>query len=68
MLLKCEHICGLLLLCYIIIQRKKLVEKSYAAEEWDHQRQNALELLYSWLQLPLQKLWNPPIIEDTFLT
>lgn len=48
-------------------KRKKVVKKSDAAEEWEQQRQGSLELLYRWLQLPLHKLWNPPVIEDAFL-
>lgn len=36
--------------------------------DWEANRQKALESIYRWLQLPLQKLWSPPIVEDLFIT
>lgn len=49
-----------------IIQRKKST-KSDMEEEWDSNREKALEYIYRLLQLPLSKLWQPPIVEDSFI-
>ncbi|XP_043285102.1 condensin complex subunit 1 isoform X2 [Venturia canescens] len=49
------------------IGRKKKT-KSDAEEEWEIGKQKALEIIYRWLQLPLHKLWTPPIVEDLFVT
>lgn len=50
----------------IPLQRKKTT-KSDAEEEWEQARQKALELLYRWLQLPLYKIWRPPIVDNSFV-
>ncbi|XP_076685668.1 CAP-D2 condensin subunit isoform X2 [Andrena cerasifolii] len=47
-------------------KRKKSV-KSDMEEEWESTREKALEYVYRLLQLPLQKLWQPPIVEDSFV-
>ncbi|OAD62279.1 Condensin complex subunit 1, partial [Eufriesea mexicana] len=48
-------------------KRKKSV-KSDIEEEWEISREKVLEYIYRLLQLPLQKLWQPPILEDSFIT
>ncbi|CAL7943553.1 unnamed protein product [Xylocopa violacea] len=47
-------------------KRKKLT-KSDLEEEWESSREKALEYIYRLLQLPLHKLWQPPIVEDSFV-
>jgi len=41
--------------------------KSDIEEEWEQSRQKALELLYRWLQIPLYKIWRPPIVDNSFV-
>lgn len=48
------------------LQRKK-VTKSDIEEEWEQSRQKALELLFRWLQIPLHKIWRPPIVDNSFI-
>ncbi|XP_076302628.1 condensin complex subunit 1-like [Lasioglossum baleicum] len=48
-------------------KRKKSV-KSDIEEEWETNREKVLEYIYRLLQLPLQKLWQPRILEDSFIT
>ncbi|KAL7299993.1 hypothetical protein TKK_0007307 [Trichogramma kaykai] len=48
-------------------KRKKNVQKSDIEEEWETQREMALETMFRWLQLPLKQLWTPPIVEDSFV-
>ncbi|EFN85409.1 Condensin complex subunit 1 [Harpegnathos saltator] len=36
--------------------------------EWEKNRSKALDLLYRWLQIPLYKIWSPPIVENSFVT
>ncbi|XP_058809169.1 condensin complex subunit 1 [Phymastichus coffea] len=49
-------------------KRKKNIQKSDIEEEWEIQREQAMEILHRWLQLPLKNLWTPPIVEDTFVS
>ncbi|XP_015587406.1 condensin complex subunit 1 [Cephus cinctus] len=49
-------------------KRKKNAKKSDAEEEWERHKQKSLELIYRWVQQPLQKLWQPPIAEDSFIS
>ncbi|OXU31675.1 hypothetical protein TSAR_000716 [Trichomalopsis sarcophagae] len=48
-------------------KRKKVAQKSDIEEEWEAQREKAMETLHRWLQLPLKYLWSPPIVEDSFV-
>ncbi|KAF7997890.1 hypothetical protein HCN44_009288 [Aphidius gifuensis] len=48
-------------------QKKKNAQKSDARNDWEGKRNKLLCLIYSWLQLPLQNLWNPPIVEESFV-
>ncbi|KAG7205865.1 hypothetical protein KM043_007797 [Ampulex compressa] len=50
------------------VGKRKKATKTDMEEEWDGTAQKALELLYRWLQLPLHKMWQPPIVEDSFVT
>ncbi|KAK2584063.1 hypothetical protein KPH14_006510 [Odynerus spinipes] len=66
-------------ICYIegrIIQNSNTIEnstkrkkntKSDEEEEWNDEQQKVLELIYRWLQLPLQKIWKLTIVEDSFI-
>ncbi|XP_076247462.1 CAP-D2 condensin subunit [Calliopsis andreniformis] len=47
--------------------KRKKVARSDVEEEWETTREKALEYVYRLLQLPLQKLWQPPIVEDSFI-
>ncbi|XP_029054482.2 condensin complex subunit 1-like [Osmia bicornis bicornis] len=46
--------------------KRKKSTRSDMEEEWEYTREKALEYVYRLLQLPLQKLWQPPIVEDSF--
>ncbi|KOC65469.1 Condensin complex subunit 1 [Habropoda laboriosa] len=50
------------------VGKRKKSEKSDMEEEWESSREKALVYIYRLLQLPLQKLWQPPIVEDSFVT
>ncbi|XP_035722862.1 condensin complex subunit 1-like [Vespa mandarinia] len=47
---------------------RKKNAKTDEEDKWDDERQKVLELIYRWLQLPLQKIWKPSIVEDSFVT
>ncbi|KAF7403509.1 hypothetical protein HZH68_006303 [Vespula germanica] len=47
---------------------RKKNAKSDEEDKWNDERQKVLELIYRWLQLPLQKIWKPSIVEDSFVT
>ncbi|XP_034178146.2 condensin complex subunit 1-like isoform X3 [Osmia lignaria lignaria] len=47
------------------LNRKKGT-RSDMEEEWEYTKEKVLEYVYRLLQLPLQKLWQPPIVEDSF--
>ncbi|KAG5344488.1 CND1 protein, partial [Acromyrmex charruanus] len=49
------------------IGKRKKGTKSDIEEEWEQSRQKALELLYRWLQIPLHKIWRPPIVDNSFV-
>ncbi|XP_076630904.1 CAP-D2 condensin subunit [Colletes latitarsis] len=49
------------------IEKRKKYTKSDIEEEWDSTKEKALEYCYRLLQLPLQKLWQPPVVEDSFI-
>ncbi|KAK1132275.1 hypothetical protein K0M31_016395 [Melipona bicolor] len=63
-------------ICYIddevfkddrFLGKRKKSTKSDMEEEWESNREKALEYIYRLLQLPLSKLWQPPIVEDSFI-
>ncbi|KOX78117.1 Condensin complex subunit 1 [Melipona quadrifasciata] len=63
-------------ICYIddevfkddrFLGKRKKSTKSDMEEEWEFNREKALEYIYRLLQLPLSKLWQPPIVEDSFI-
>ncbi|XP_053985432.1 condensin complex subunit 1-like isoform X2 [Hylaeus volcanicus] len=49
------------------VEKSKKNTKSDIEEEWDTTKEKALEYSYRLLQLPLQKLWRPSIVEDAFI-
>ncbi|CAK9809075.1 Condensin complex subunit 1 [Anthophora quadrimaculata] len=49
------------------VGKRKKSAKSDMDEEWESNREKALVYTYRLLQLPLQKLWQPPIVEDSFV-
>ncbi|XP_017876679.1 condensin complex subunit 1 [Ceratina calcarata] len=48
--------------------KRKKPPKSDVEEEWDYMKEKSLEYIYRLLQSPLQKLWQPTIVEDSFVT
>ncbi|XP_011866970.1 PREDICTED: condensin complex subunit 1 [Vollenhovia emeryi] len=50
------------------IGKRKKVTKTEIEEEWEQSRLKTLELLYRWLQLPLHKIWRPPVVDNSFVT
>nr|XP_034178145.1 condensin complex subunit 1-like isoform X2 [Osmia lignaria] len=46
--------------------KRKKGTRSDMEEEWEYTKEKVLEYVYRLLQLPLQKLWQPPIVEDSF--
>lgn len=48
--------------------KRKKPPKSDTEEEWDYLKEKSLEYIYRLLQSPLQKLWQPTIVEDSFVT
>ncbi|KAK0180325.1 hypothetical protein PV327_005980 [Microctonus hyperodae] len=48
-------------------RKKKTAKKSDARDEWESRRDAALLIIYRLLQLPLHKLWQPPIVEESFI-
>ncbi|XP_029680531.1 condensin complex subunit 1 [Formica exsecta] len=49
------------------IGKPKKGAKSDIEEEWEQSKQKVLELVYRWLQIPLYKIWRPPIVENSFV-
>ncbi|KAK3912396.1 Condensin complex subunit 1 [Frankliniella fusca] len=50
------------------IKGRKKTQKSVECCEWDEGRNRALFALYNFVHLPIQKLWNPPVIEEEFVS
>ncbi|KAK0094256.1 hypothetical protein PV326_011424 [Microctonus aethiopoides] len=48
-------------------RKKKTAKKSDARDEWESRRDGVLLVIYRLLQLPLHKLWQPPIVEESFI-
>lgn len=51
---------------FLFLQNKKTAKASIETE-WEQSGSKALELLYRWLQVPLYKIWRPPIVENSFV-
>jgi len=50
--------------------RKKVTKASVADEEydnWDVEREKFVKMLLQLLQLNVQRLWDPPIVEEEFV-
>lgn len=50
------------------IKGRKKTAKSVEQDSWDDDRNQALFALYGFVQLPIQKLWNPPVVEEDFVS
>ncbi|XP_057328550.1 condensin complex subunit 1 [Microplitis mediator] len=48
-------------------KKKKSEQKSEVRKEWEFKRNKILFTIYDWLQLSLNKLWDPPIVEQSFV-
>ncbi|XP_063980130.1 condensin complex subunit 1 [Diachasmimorpha longicaudata] len=48
-------------------RKKKKNSKAPEREEWEPRRDKTLLTIHRWLQLPLQNLWTPPIVEEAFV-
>ncbi|CAD6228059.1 GSCOCG00006332001-RA-CDS [Cotesia congregata] len=48
-------------------KKKKTDQKSEARKEWEFKRNKILLIIHNWLQLPLNELWDPPIVEQSFV-
>uniref|UniRef100_A0A182VSA9 Condensin complex subunit 1 n=1 Tax=Anopheles minimus TaxID=112268 RepID=A0A182VSA9_9DIPT len=47
--------------------KKQLVNDQFEALDWDNKRYQCIVQLYNLMQLPLEKLWDPPVCEETFV-
>ncbi|XP_042208169.1 condensin complex subunit 1-like [Homarus americanus] len=47
--------------------RKKTAKNSETGTDWEEERTRMLVQLFSVLQYPLQRLWDPPVIEEDFV-
>ena len=50
--------------------RKKATKASIADEDgddWDGEREKFVKILLQLLQLNIQRLWDPPIVEEEFV-
>lgn len=47
--------------------RKKSAKKSYDFMDWDKEKENGILILHQFFKLNLKKLWEPPIIEESFI-
>uniref|UniRef100_A0A182MHJ2 Condensin complex subunit 1 n=1 Tax=Anopheles culicifacies TaxID=139723 RepID=A0A182MHJ2_9DIPT len=47
--------------------KKQLVNEQVEALDWDNKRYQCIVQLYNLMQLPLEKLWDPPVCEETFV-
>lgn len=39
----------------------------FDTQDWDQKRFKFLVQLYNIMQLPLERLWNPPVAEENFV-
>ncbi|XP_052888716.1 condensin complex subunit 1 isoform X2 [Anopheles moucheti] len=47
--------------------KKQLVNEQVEALDWDNKRYQCIVQLYNLMQLPLEKLWEPPVCEESFV-
>ncbi|XP_055539807.1 condensin complex subunit 1 isoform X2 [Wyeomyia smithii] len=47
--------------------KKKESEDQIEVLDWDNKRSRCVVQLYNLFQLPLEKLWDPPVCEETFV-
>lgn len=50
------------------IKGRKKIAKSVEHFGWDEDRNRVLFALYAFVQLPIQKLWNPPVVDEEFVS
>lgn len=48
-------------------RKKKSTKKSDVRDEWENRRKKVFLTIHQLLQLPLQHLWQPPIVEESFV-
>jgi len=48
--------------------KKSKPSNSQMSMDWDYERQQGLQILLSLVQLPLTKLWDPPVAEEDFVS
>jgi len=56
--------------CFVCQGRKKATKASVADEDddnWDGEREKFVKILLQLLQLNVQRLWDPPIVEEEFV-
>ncbi|XP_058058921.1 condensin complex subunit 1 [Anopheles bellator] len=51
----------------VVKKGKKQVSESAEALDWDDKRYQCVVQLYNLFQLPLEKLWDPPVCEESFV-
>ncbi|XP_053684767.1 condensin complex subunit 1 isoform X2 [Sabethes cyaneus] len=49
------------------VNKKKETEEQVEVLDWDNKRSRCVVQLYNLFQLPLEKLWDPPVCEETFV-
>uniref|UniRef100_A0A4Y0API6 Condensin complex subunit 1 n=1 Tax=Anopheles funestus TaxID=62324 RepID=A0A4Y0API6_ANOFN len=47
--------------------KKQLVNEQVEALDWDNKRNQCIVQLFNVMQLPLEKLWEPPVCEESFV-
>ncbi|EAA07299.5 AGAP003434-PA [Anopheles gambiae str. PEST] len=47
--------------------KKQTANEQLEALDWDNKRYQCVVQLYNLLQLPLEKLWDPPVCEESFV-
>ncbi|KAI4480327.1 hypothetical protein M0804_010325 [Polistes exclamans] len=47
---------------------RKKNTKTDEEDKWNEERDKILEFIYRWVQLPLYKIWDNSIVEDSFVT
>uniref|UniRef100_A0A182SX51 Condensin complex subunit 1 N-terminal domain-containing protein n=1 Tax=Anopheles maculatus TaxID=74869 RepID=A0A182SX51_9DIPT len=47
--------------------KKQSVNEQVEALDWDNKRYQCIVQLYNLMQLPLEKLWEPPVCEESFV-
>lgn len=51
---------------FFLKRGKNAKKKSHQSWDWTKERNQALTVINQFLQLELQRLWDPPIVEEEF--